>query len=328
MTAAEAAEVVAAVRAAALSRPAAGGRDRPDARPRRRPRTRRRRPRAPGSRSTPTRCRALMDPVFDKLVDSQKSAPSATMQAIGGKVTGAEAGALLAFMSSKVLGPVRPRPRRHARRCMLVAPNLVPGRARARRRPGRLPALGLHARGDPPRAVHRRARGCATTWSSGPARWPPTSCPTRSRLQETALPGGQAAARGAQERRRRPHRPDRPRPSSAPSSPRSPPSCRCSRATPTSSWTRSVRRSSRASRRSGASSTSGARASGAFDRVLRRLLGLEAKMRQYRDGAVFVRGVIEAVGIDGFNAHLGLARDAAAARRDRGTLGLGARVHG
>jgi coenzyme F420 biosynthesis associated uncharacterized protein len=40
---------------------------------------------------------------------------------------------------------------------------------------------------------------------------------------------------------------------------------------------------------------------GGFDRVLRRLLGLEAKMRQYRDGAVFVREVTVAVGTDGFN---------------------------
>lgn len=38
------------------------------------------------------------------------------------------------------------------------------------------------------------------------------------------------------------------------------------------------------------------------DRLLRRLLGLEAKMRQYRDGAVFVRTVVDEVGIDGFNA--------------------------
>ncbi len=38
------------------------------------------------------------------------------------------------------------------------------------------------------------------------------------------------------------------------------------------------------------------------DRLLRRLLGLEAKMRQYRDGAVFVRAVTEQVGTEGFNA--------------------------
>ncbi len=39
-----------------------------------------------------------------------------------------------------------------------------------------------------------------------------------------------------------------------------------------------------------------------LDKVLRRLLGLESKMRQYRDGAVFVREVNEKVGLTGFNA--------------------------
>ena len=41
---------------------------------------------------------------------------------------------------------------------------------------------------------------------------------------------------------------------------------------------------------------------GAVDQVLRRLLGLDAKARQYADGARFVRGVIDQVGMDGFNA--------------------------
>ena len=41
---------------------------------------------------------------------------------------------------------------------------------------------------------------------------------------------------------------------------------------------------------------------GYLDRVLRRLLGLDAKMAQYRDGAAFVRAVVDAVGMDGFNA--------------------------
>lgn len=44
------------------------------------------------------------------------------------------------------------------------------------------------------------------------------------------------------------------------------------------------------------------RGAGSFDRLLRRLLGLEGKMRQYRDGAVFVRKINEQVGRDGFNA--------------------------
>lgn len=40
---------------------------------------------------------------------------------------------------------------------------------------------------------------------------------------------------------------------------------------------------------------------GNVDKMLRRLLGMDAKMRQYRDGAAFVRGVIDEVGVDGFN---------------------------
>ena len=41
---------------------------------------------------------------------------------------------------------------------------------------------------------------------------------------------------------------------------------------------------------------------GTLDRLLRRLLGLDAKMAQYRDGARFVRKVVEKVGMDDFNA--------------------------
>ena len=40
---------------------------------------------------------------------------------------------------------------------------------------------------------------------------------------------------------------------------------------------------------------------GTLDRVLRRLLGLDAKMAQYRDGAAFVRGVVDTVGMERFN---------------------------
>lgn len=52
-----------------------------------------------------------------------------------------------------------------------------------------------------------------------------------------------------------------------------------------------------------------------LDILIRRLLGLEAKMAQYRDGAAFVRHVTDAIGRDGFNAvwtspqTLPLARD-------------------
>ncbi len=38
------------------------------------------------------------------------------------------------------------------------------------------------------------------------------------------------------------------------------------------------------------------------DRVLRRLLGLDAKMAQYRNGAAFVRATVDQVGMEGLNA--------------------------
>ncbi len=41
---------------------------------------------------------------------------------------------------------------------------------------------------------------------------------------------------------------------------------------------------------------------GPLDQLIRRLLGFDAKLRQYRDGAHFVRGAMEKVGMDGFNA--------------------------
>ena len=41
---------------------------------------------------------------------------------------------------------------------------------------------------------------------------------------------------------------------------------------------------------------------GVLDRLIRRLLGLDQKMAQYRDGAVFTRAVVDKVGMDGFNA--------------------------
>jgi len=41
---------------------------------------------------------------------------------------------------------------------------------------------------------------------------------------------------------------------------------------------------------------------GGLDRLLRRLLGLDQKMAQYRDGAIFVRAAVDKVGMEGFNA--------------------------
>ncbi|WP_029291461.1 zinc-dependent metalloprotease [Cellulomonas sp. HZM] len=43
-------------------------------------------------------------------------------------------------------------------------------------------------------------------------------------------------------------------------------------------------------------------AAGGVERLLRRVLGLDLKLAQYRDGAAFVRGVRDSVGWDGLNA--------------------------
>jgi len=56
-----------------------------------------------------------------------------------------------------------------------------------------------------------------------------------------------------------------------------------------------IRRKFEAKRDQGASSTGS-------ERLLRRLLGLDVKLAQYRDGAKFVRAVRADVGLDGFNA--------------------------
>jgi coenzyme F420 biosynthesis associated uncharacterized protein len=40
---------------------------------------------------------------------------------------------------------------------------------------------------------------------------------------------------------------------------------------------------------------------GPLDQMVRKLLGLDAKLRQYKDGAAFVRGVVAKVGMEGFN---------------------------
>jgi uncharacterized protein (DUF2342 family) len=38
-----------------------------------------------------------------------------------------------------------------------------------------------------------------------------------------------------------------------------------------------------------------------LDKIIRKLLGLDAKMRQYRDGASFCRAVLAEVGMAGLN---------------------------
>ncbi|MEK8227625.1 zinc-dependent metalloprotease [Oerskovia sp. M15] len=67
--------------------------------------------------------------------------------------------------------------------------------------------------------------------------------------------------------------------------------------------------------------------SGTLDTVLRRLLGMDAKLAQYRDGAAFVRAVEKDVGATG-STPCGPARDPALRPRDRRPRAWVRRVHG
>lgn len=64
-----------------------------------------------------------------------------------------------------------------------------------------------------------------------------------------------------------------------------------------------------------------------LDRLLRRVLGMEAKTRQYVDGSAFVRRVVERVGVDDFNA-IWTSRDTLPNKAEIADPGLWiARVH-
>jgi len=243
--------------------------------------------------------RAMLDPTFDALIEKRGQAPGPTAQAIGGKVTGAEAGALLAFMAPKVLGQYDLAPD-GTPALLLVAPNLM------------AVADELGVDHDDFRlwvCMHEethRVQFTANPWLRDhvieQARALAADlAPDTERLQEVA---GRVAAKlpeifkegsaGLADLVTTPEQRERMAALTAVMSlleghadvvmddvgPAHIPTVEHIRARFTQ-------------KRKGA---------GAADRVLRRLLGLEAKMRQYRDGAVFVRGVQEAVGVEGFNA--------------------------
>jgi coenzyme F420 biosynthesis associated uncharacterized protein len=241
---------------------------------------------------------ALLDPTFDAIVSKRGQVPGAAAQAVGGKVTGAEAGALLAFMASKVLGQYDLAPD-GTPSLMLVAPNII----------AVADELGVDR--DDFRlwvCMHEethRVQFTATPWLRDhvidQARTLAADlAPDSERLQELAgrltekLPEVfREGGTGIAELVTTPEQRERMAALTAVMSlleghadvvmddvgPAHIPTVE------------HIRRRFTERRRVGAA-----------DRLLRRLLGLEAKMRQYRDGAAFVRGVQEAVGVDGFNA--------------------------
>jgi coenzyme F420 biosynthesis associated uncharacterized protein len=241
---------------------------------------------------------AMVDPVFAQIVGRRKQQPSAAVAAVGGKVTGGEAGALLAFMASKVLGQYDLAPG-GTPRLLLVAPNVV----HVERELGVDPDdfrlwVCMHEE------THRvqftavpwlrehmieRARSLAREMAPDPDKLQDILSRLSRQLPEAFKSGGT----GITELIATPEQRERLAQMTAVMSlleghadvvmdevgPQVIPSV-------------AEIRAKFNERRKGV---------GAFDRLLRRLLGLEAKMRQYRDGAVFVRSVIDEVGVDGFN---------------------------
>ena len=241
---------------------------------------------------------ALLAPVVDKIVTSRSKGANAVQASLGSKITGAEVGALLAFLSSKILGQYDLAPK-GTPRLLLVAPNIV----QVERQLGLVPRdfrrwVAMHEETHrvqftavPWLREHVIARSQELATELAPT---PDQLAERFKQLTANLPealsgsgGGLAEVFATPEQK-----------------------AQMANLTAVMSLleghadvvmddvgpqvipTVAHIRASFDKRRKGAVG---------LDRLLRRLLGLDAKMRQYRDGAVFVRGVIDQVGIDRFN---------------------------
>ena len=244
--------------------------------------------------------RELLAPAVAAAQSKRDRPPGPVVQAVGRKVTGVELGSLLSFLASKVLGQYDIADPSGGR-LLLVAPNIVQVERELDAEPADFRLwVCLHEE------THR------VQFTANP--WLRAHLLESSRAMVTDLLGDPASS-----------------PTASPPPPATCPTCCAAGTAPAcSSWcsprssggrwpgvtavmslleghadvvmdevgpqvipTVGTIRERFTARRAG---------SGGLDRMLRRLLGLDAKMRQYRDGAGFVRGVTAAVGTEGFNA--------------------------
>jgi coenzyme F420 biosynthesis associated uncharacterized protein len=234
----------------------------------------------------------ILAPIVDKLTE-KKGPPSAIAEAIGSRVTGAEVGLMLGFLGSKVLGQFDPFFAPHGR-LLLVAPNIVHVERELGADPTdfRLwvclheethrvqftanPWLGdhllaqMHAVADtiePSALLDGLRRGAESIRSGNGSVLDLVSSPEQKEILDRVT-GVMSLLEGHADVVM-----DGVGPSVIPS-------------------VAEIRKKFN-QRRKGA---------GSLDKLLRRLLGLDAKMAQYRDGAVFVRHVVDKVGMEEFNA--------------------------
>ena len=158
--------------------------------------------------------RVVLDPLAEQMRQRTPAANSSGLvMGVGSRVTGVQAGLILAYLSSRVLGQYElflppgsgsngeePVGRLDAGRA-----EHRDGRARARRRSERLPPLGVPARGDPPGAVHLGA--VAARVRPGSDDGIPAGLRPRPRGHpQPAVGRGRCGGGGARRRQREPHR--------------------------------------------------------------------------------------------------------------------------
>ncbi|MEV7426107.1 MULTISPECIES: zinc-dependent metalloprotease [unclassified Streptomyces] len=259
--------------------------------------------------------RELLKPLFEKMKDRRSATPGgAVLGAVGGKVTGVEVGMLLSFMSSRVLGQYEtfapatrdlPAAADGGGRLLLVAPNIVhvereldvdPHDFRLwvalheethRTQFTGVPWLRDHLQGEiqsfldetdvDPMTVVERLREAAQSLSGGRPEGERDE-DGHSIVELVQTPGqreilSRLTAVMSLLEGHADFVMDGVGPQVVPS-------------------VAEIREKFQQRRASGA---------GRLDQALRKLLGLDAKLRQYRDGERFVRSVVEEVGMDGFN---------------------------
>ncbi|WP_093597025.1 zinc-dependent metalloprotease [Streptomyces griseoaurantiacus] len=260
--------------------------------------------------------RELLKPLLDKMQERRGTSPGgAVLGAVGGKVTGVEVGMLLSFMSSRVLGQYEtfapasrdlPGAEGGGGRLLLVAPNIVHVERELEVDPHdfrlwvclheethrtqftAVPWLRDHLQGEiqsflgetemDPMTVLERIREAAQSLAGGRPEGERDEDGGRSLVELVQTPAqreilGRLTAVMSLLEGHADFVMDGVGPSVVPS-------------------VAEIREKFQQRRAKGASR---------LDLALRRLLGLDAKLRQYRDGERFVRAVVEEVGMDGFN---------------------------